>query len=270
MIGLLIVLLAAAAVCGRLGAWQLDRAQQRAEQSARHAAQDADAAGPRGLGTVLPAQSAFRGELVGRTVWVAGEYEAGQLLVVNREWQGRRGFLVLTPLRVTDDGSGGSSWAHLSGPPVLAVVRGWVADADDAAVDAAALAVPAGPVRLTGYLQASEAAGPGGLPAGRTDSIATGALVNAWGGPAYSGYLVLASAVPAQPTADAGGPALLSRPQLPGGTGLNLQNAFYALQWWLFGGFALALWLRSVRDEARGVRRDGILRSSEETSLLVR
>ncbi|MEK8225595.1 SURF1 family cytochrome oxidase biogenesis protein [Oerskovia sp. M15] len=66
------------------------------------------------------------------------------------------------PLRVSDDGTGGASWAELSGAPVLPVVRGWVPTAD-----AAALEVPSGEVRVTGYLQASEAAGPGDCPRGR-------------------------------------------------------------------------------------------------------
>ncbi len=256
MIGLLLLFLAAAAVCGRLGMWQLDRAHQRAEQAANQAAAEELAAensvGPKGLGEVLPPQSTFPGELVGHRVWVEGRYQAsGQLLVTQRVLDGRSGYLVLTPLRVSDDGTDGKSWAGLSGAPVVPVVRGWVASPGEAR----ALAVPEGEVRVTGYLQASEAAGQGGLPAGQTDSISTGALVNEWGGPSYSGYLVLTSAEPAALPAAEGGPALLPRPQLEGGTGVNVQNAFYAVQWWLFGGFAVALWARIVRDEAAGGRR---------------
>ena len=52
-----------------------------------------------------------------------------------------------------------------------------------------------------------------------------------------------------------GGPAQLPRPTIEGGTGLNLQNLFYALQWWVFGGFAVLLWVRLVRDEAAGGKR---------------
>ena len=36
------------------------------------------------------------------------------------------------------------------------------------------------------------------------------------------------------------------------GAGLNIQNLAYAAQWWIFGAFAVLLWLRLVRDEARG------------------
>nr|WP_241770005.1 SURF1 family protein [Cellulosimicrobium sp. MM] len=130
-------------------------------------------------------------------------------------------------------------------------MRGWVESPEESA----ALDPPDGVVRLTGYLQASEAAGQGGSAPGRTDAISTGELVNAWGGPMYSGYLVLLSSDPAQPSAADGGPAQLPRPTIEGGTGLNLQNLFYALQWWVFGGFAVLLWVRLVRDEAAGGKR---------------
>ncbi|MBD8078318.1 SURF1 family protein [Cellulosimicrobium arenosum] len=252
MIGLLLVFLLAAAVCARLGVWQLDRSHQRAELAAQHEAAEQLATGPESLGTLLPPQSTFPGELVGRQARVEGEYDAaGQLLVTGRALDGRTGYLVLTPLHVIDDGTDGASWAGLSGSPVLPVVRGWVPTPDDAA----ALEVPDGVVRLTGYLQASEAAGEEVLPPGQTDAISTGELVNAWGGPMYTGYLVLLDSDPPQLSAQDGGPAPLPRPTIEGGTGLNLQNLFYALQWWVFGGFAVLLWLRLVRDEMRGVRR---------------
>lgn len=255
MLGFLLLFLVAAGVCGRLGAWQLDRAYERAELAEQHALAeaeaDAEAQGPEGLGVLLPPQSTFPGELVGRKVWVEGEYEPeGQLLVAGRALDGRTGFLVLTPLRVADDGTGGESWADLSGPPVVPVVRGWVPTADPAALE-----VPSGEVRVTGYLQASEAAGTGGLPAGQTDSISSAALANAWGNPIYGGYLVLIGSDPAQVSSADAGPQLLPRPTIEGGNGVNLQNAFYALQWWLFGAFAVLLWVRLVRDEAAGRKR---------------
>lgn len=252
MIGLLLLFLAAAAVCGRLGVWQLDRAQERGELAAAHAAAELASQGPAGLGTMLAAQTTFPGDLVGRQAWVEGEYESeGQLLVAGRAHDGAEGFLVLTPLRVSDDGTAGESWAELSGAPILPVVRGWVpADASgvDTSADALDLAAPQGTVRLTGYLQASEANGVQTLPPGQTDSISSAALANVWGGPIYSGYLVVVSSDPEQPAIL----AQLDRPSIEGGDGLNLQNLFYALQWWIFGAFAVALWLRSVRDEAKG------------------
>jgi cytochrome oxidase assembly protein ShyY1 len=252
MIGLLLVFVLAALVCGRLGAWQLDRAYERAELAAQQEAAEAVAAGPSWLGDVLAPQQSFPGELVGREVRVAGQFEpAGSLVVPGRALEGRTGYLVLTPFRVSDDGTGGESWADLSGAPVLAVVRGWVASP----ADAAALTVPEGDVTLTGWLQVGEAtSGSAAVVDGQTEQIALSALVNEWGGPIYTGYLV-ATQGPGSP--EDGGVAALPRPTLDGGSGANLQNVFYALQWWVFGGFAVLLWVRLVRDEMAGGRRGG-------------
>lgn len=232
MLVLLVLLLGAAAVCARLGVWQLDRAQLRGEQEEQERRAAAEAAPPEPLADVLAPQTTFDGALVGVRVDVAGTYRPeDQLLVVDRALDGATGFLVLTPLDV--EGSGG----------VLPVVRGWVATADDAA----GLTTPAGTVRLTGYLQASEGSGDGGLEPGRTDAISSAQLVNVWGGPIYTGYLVVATSDPADD------PALATLPPPTAqGSGLNLQNLAYAAQWWIFGGFALFLWVRMVRDEAAG------------------
>lgn len=252
MIGLLLVFVLAALVCGRLGAWQLDRAYERAELAAQQQAAEAVAAGPSWLGDVLAPQESFPGELVGREVRVAGEFEdSGSLLVPGRVLEGHTGYLVLTPFRVTDDGTGGASWADLSGAPVLAVVQGWVA----APADAEALTHPEGEVTLTGWLQVGEStSGSAAVVDGQTEQIALSALVNEWGGPIYTGYLV-ANGGPGSP--ESGGIAALPRPTIDGGSGANLQNVFYALQWWVFGGFAVLLWIRLVRDEMAGGRRGG-------------
>lgn len=37
-------------------------------------------------------------------------------------------------------------------------------------------------------------------------------------------------------------------------TGLAWRNAAYAVQWWIFGAFALWMWFRIVRDDARRER----------------
>lgn len=245
MLVLLLVFLAAAAVCVRLGVWQLERAYERGEQASRHAVAEETGAVPP-LGDLLAPQQTFRGELVGARGTVTGEFEDGQLFVEQRVHDGQAGYLVLTPLRVSDDGTGGASWAGLSGAPVLPVVRGWVAE------PGAGYVPPRGEVEVTGYLQASEAVALGLVGEGVTDSISSPLLVGEWGGPVYSGYLVLAASDPAPDPAI----ALLDRPSLPD-EGVNLQNLFYALQWWIFGLFAIGLWLRMVLDETRGGAADG-------------
>jgi len=258
MLVLLLLLLGAAAVCGRLGAWQLDRAEIRGASAAAQQLAAQEALPAVGLGDALAPQTAFRGALVGRSVVARGVYDAaGQVLVVDRAHEGRTGYLVLTPLRVTDDrpelGSAGASTTGAAtdaveepvAAPVLPVVRGWVATADDAA----ALAVPTGEVTVTVWLQSSEAPGRSDLPAGQVDAISSAQLLNRWGGPIWTGYGVLSASSPDQGDAL----ARLSSPARSG-SGLNVQNLAYAAQWWIFGGFAIFLWLRMVRDEAAGDR----------------
>lgn len=238
MLVLLVVLLAAAAVCGRLGAWQLDRAELRGQASAEERVAALRDQPPERLQDVLAPQSAFPGDLVGRTVVARGTFEDDELLVPGRTLEGREGLLVLTPLRLEDAGPDGSR-------AVLAVVRGWVPSVEAAqSLDAA----PAGVVEVTGYLQAGEAAGSGDVPLGQVEGISPGELVNRWGGPIYSAYVVATGTDPAQDPAL----AQLPPPSAPGG-GLNVQNLAYALQWWVFAGFAILLWLRMVRDEARAL-----------------
>jgi hypothetical protein len=61
----------------------------------------------------------------------------------------------------------------------------------------------------------------------------------------YTGYLILTDVEPGQ-----GDLTAAPLPEPPSGA-WDLQNLAYAAQWWLFGGFAIALWVRLVRDEAR-------------------
>lgn len=235
------VMVAAVVVCANLGIWQLSRAYERGAQAEQHRLDEIAQAGPRSLADVLAPQTTFPGAAVGASVAVTGTFEGDQLLVSGRAADGRTGYLVLAPLRVSDDGSGGASWAGLSGAPVLPVVRGWVATPADAP------AAPTGTLDVTGYLQSSEAVGDGAVVDGVTDSISSGQLANRWGGPIYSGYLVVSATDPADPAEL----TLLPRPTVQGGEGVNMQNLFYALQWWIFGLFAIGLWIQMVRDEAR-------------------
>ncbi|MBC7291475.1 MAG: SURF1 family protein [Actinotalea sp.] len=233
MLALLVVFLTIAAVCARLGIWQLDRAVERAQinEAARVAQQEQAPATD--LGDVLEPRQTFPGDLVGTKVAVTGRFDGPTLHVPGRVGPtGEVGFLVLDRFVVTDDGAAGPAEAEA----VLAVVRGWVAE------PTAPAPVP-GDVTLQGFLQAGESFERADLPDGQVAAIAPGQLVNTWGGPMYTGYLVVSGAVDA-------GIEQLPPPTLPGG-GLNLQNLAYALQWWIFGGFAVLLWSRLVRDEAR-------------------
>jgi cytochrome oxidase assembly protein ShyY1 len=224
MLLVLALLLIVAAVCARLGMWQLERAQLRGDAVAAERAAELAAQLPADLRDLLAPRTSFRGDLVGQPVVVSGEFGADELLVPGRVLGDRVGYLVLTPL-TTDDGA------------VMAVVRGWVAEP-------VLPSAPGGPVRVTGYLQAGEAAGDP-VPDGQIDAVSPAELVNRWGGPIYTGYLVVSDVEPSQ-----SGVALLPPPTAQG-TGANLQNLAYALQWWIFGALAVLLWLRMVRDAAR-------------------
>lgn len=252
-VALLLVLVLAALVCGRLGVWQLDRAYERANLAQQHEIAESEVQEPVALAQKLKPQETFGGDLVGQRVTVSGTYEPGnQLLVTGRSVNGESGFLILDSLLVTEDGSNGASWENLSGNPRLPVVRGWVpsnaVDASGALSDewADRARTPEQEVTLVGWLQASESTLTVSLPQGQTQSVSSAALANEWGGPMYGGYLV----VSAGDEAAEAGLTMLPRPQIEGSDGLNTQNLFYALQWWVFGLFAVALWLRLVRDEA--------------------
>jgi len=244
MLTLLVLLTAAALACGLLGSWQLDRAELRGAQAAQEAREAILGAPPQAIGELLGPQETFPGELVGRRATAVGVFTGEQLLVEGRAQGGEVGFLVLAELRVLDDGAG-STVGEPGDVPVLAVVRGWVPGAG-----AAPPAVPEGEVTVTGYLQSAEAAGTGlgadgaPLPEGQTDAISAAQLAGRWGTPIYTGYLVQSEPVPPAPLVQ------LDPPALPG-SGFAWRNLMYAIQWWIFGGFALAIWIRSVRDEAR-------------------
>lgn len=246
MLALLLVLLVAAGLCVRLGAWQLDRAQERGERAAAaRALAEADAP-PEPLDDVAAPQSPLTAEMVGRRVVASGTYVDGAVVVVpDTDQDGRTGTLVVAGLRVAEGAGAGA---------ILPVLRGWV-EADAATTlsrlgPGGDLAPPAGAVRVVGALAASEAALGGRFPDGAVGSISAGQLVNLWGGPIYGGHLRLEASTPTEPGALVPVPGPAS-----GGAGLDLRNLAYAAQWWIFGGFAVLLWVRLVRDEV-GRRRD--------------
>lgn len=241
MIGVLAALLLAALVCVRLGAWQLDRAEDRREQAAAREAAVAATLEPVPLDDVAAPQNGLTAAMVGMPVTVRGEFlrEARQYLVPESGADGEEGVILVAPLEVSE-GSGAGA--------VLPVARGWlpgqpaqwVAELDGV------LAPPATTVELVGVLAAGEAAGEGSGEDGVLASVSPGQLVNLWRPPIYGGYLRVLSTEP-------GAPDVLAAPPPgsgAGGGGLPLQNLAYAAQWWIFGGFALAVWARLVRDEA--------------------
>ncbi|WP_240645761.1 SURF1 family protein [Georgenia sp. SYP-B2076] len=260
MLGLFVLLLAAALVCVRLGAWQLDRATSRGAEAAETAHAARLARDPVPLEDVLRAQTSFTADELAVPVEVTGAYRPGQqVLVPDRAVDGEDAALVVTGLWVSRGRDAGA---------MIPVVRGWVPSASisteggaaepaDAAT-AALLAVPTGEQTVTGYLGGSEAAVSERYPSGMVGAISSAELANLWGGPTYGGYLVAFTEAP-DGTRSATSPTGLPHappPTMAEETGLNIQNLAYAAEWVIFGGFALFVWWRMVRDDVAYRRED--------------
>lgn len=134
--GINVFVLLAIPFCVFMGSWQLSRFEARVDdhRAAKAQAESAGTEAARPLARLLPVDKATSGKQATAT----GRYGT-QLLVPDRELDGKNGFYVLTLLR-TDGGK------------ALPVVRGWLpGGADSAKVPAP----PAGEVTVTGALQAS-------------------------------------------------------------------------------------------------------------------
>lgn len=233
--GINVFVLLAIPFCIFMGSWQLSRFEARVEahRTADEQVVTARTEAARPLADLLPVDQATSGK---RAV-VSGRY-AKQLLVPDRQLDGRDGYYVLTLLR-TDSGK------------ALPVVRGWLPGKADAA---AAPAPPTGEVTVTGALQASETPGDngvsaqGGLPSGQTAAISAASLVNLVPYPVYDAWITLDKA-------DAGMTAVPAA--APDNSGLDLkafQNLGYTGEWFVFAGFVVFMWFRLLRREAEFAR----------------
>lgn len=216
-----------------LGFWQLDRFH---EERALRSRADVDRTPRVALATVSTPGLPLPPSAAGRLVTAAGSYLPDRQFLVagyrSEGTSGRTGFLVVTPLRLSD----GS---------LLPVARGWAEQA--AAADQPA---PAGAVSVVGWLRPPDATGRGraGLPARQVAGLAAADLAQMLaGGQLHDGYLLLARQ---RPAAGGTGGLRLVEPPLPGRGGYT--NLAYAVQWWAFAGFALFMWSRFARDLVAG------------------
>lgn len=219
-----------------LGAWQLDRHQERVTRNNQvRSALDAPV---QPLTAAMPDPSQLPAGIEHRRVETEGRYlKAAQLL--QRNPSGRAGFGVLTPLELASGGT-------------LLVNRGFVrlSRTDPNAPDAAAdLVPPAGEVTVIVRLRAPEISDGREAPEGQVYDIdpanATAFSQNLPGlpPPIYAAYGELVEQEPA-------GGTDLERPA-PADLGMG-PHLFYAIQWWLLipiavGGLVLLL-RREVRD----------------------
>lgn len=217
-----------------LGLWQLDVWQAQREAAAR----DLSALAPAPIDEVLAADDPFPSAAVGRPVDVTGSWlPAATFYATDRDHQGREGVWAVTPVAVCDVPDDCASSA------ALLVVRGW------AAGPAEAPAPPEGSVELTGWLQPPEGSGqpdpdPGDdlLP-----EVRIADAIQRVDQDLYGAFLVVDEAEPAgavrglEPVT----PESLQQP----GSSTGLRNLLYAVQWWVFGVFAVFVWWRWAKDE---------------------
>jgi cytochrome oxidase assembly protein ShyY1 len=217
-----------------LGTWQLDAWQQQRDLAAR----DLSAVAPVPVDRVLSADDAFPGTAVGRPVSLTGRWvPEATFLVSERELAGRTGYWVVTPVAVCD---GATDCAR---SPAILVVRGWTAEP-------ASIAAPEGAVELTGWLQPPE--GTGRPDPDRSDDVLPelriADAIQRVDQDLYGAYVIAEETTPepAAPGLEPVTPASLPEPS----TTTGLRNLLYAVEWWVFAGFALVVWGRWVKDEA--------------------
>lgn len=231
-LGAHLLMVAAVAATIWLGLWQLSAWEAGREAEAR----DLSQAAPRELGEVMSGSDAFPGAYIGQPVTLAGEWlPESTTYVADRRRDGQDGYWVMTPVRVdgSDDGAGE--------PSAMPVVRGWSAQPDAAPVQ--------GSVEVSGWLQPSEGSN---LPdTDRTDDVIpemrVASLTERVDLDLYSGFVVAQ-----EPTS---GLQAVTPEQIPDISPVtSLKNLLYAIQWWLFGLFAIYIWQRWCRDQLEAER----------------
>ena len=219
-----LVLLAAFVIAtALLGRWQWDRTQGilEAERAAKAQRAPIEQVLPQGS-TDVPADA------IGHRVTLTGRWAPqAQVAVVNRQGPGGAGVWIVTAL-------------HLDSGSDVAVVRGWLPTAASPGASASA-----GPVVVEGVIQPDEDFYTSAVSApGTIASLAN--LPTVLGRGVLPGHVVLTGEQPATSPAPVPVPVEVST-DVP----FPLRNFVYALQWWLFGLFAVAVFVRWLwRDSA--------------------
>lgn len=240
-LGLLVVALVLVVLGIIAGRWQWSVAHDVARADAVREVQEQPV---RPLAEVMAPHESFPDDGSGQRVTATGRYVGAPLVVVDRRYEGQPVEWVLD--RFVVDGTGAN----------LAVVRGLVPEGEDPP------SAPQGTTELVGSLAPPEAPDEtGGVEDGQLASVDIAQLVNEWSGEMYNGF---AFAVTEDGAAQADG---LERvpPPLPD-TSLQFRNVMYAFQWWLFAAFAVWMWLKIVRQEARREQAGEPARELEEST----
>lgn len=216
-------------------------------------AQDAPPAAPSSTEQTKPLTKVIKpgipmtADVADQMVSTSGHFLAGkQVLVEGRLQDGQPGYWVVTAFAVDDapklEGRGG-------GNPVIPVARGWLEDPAEAAE------APEGQLELSGRLLPTEAPAVDREGDPYVSTLSVAALINRWDVASYSGFVVadqvLAGGTPVgAASADGALEEIQVSPQ-PQETPVNWLNIFYAIEWFVFAGFAFFLWWRLVADDYR-------------------
>lgn len=252
MVALHLLALVATTGAAWLGLWQYD-----AWQAGRDAqAQDIANAEPKPLSEVMSADDPYPGDAISQPVQFEGTWVEGETFFVSgREQDGKRGHWVVTPVAVSTGSTNEQSGSSSGQQPALLVVRGWTREPRDAAP------MPIGPVSVTGWLQPPEGSGnqdpdPGDdvLP-----ELRIADAIQRIDQDLYGAYAIAEEISTDSTGADAtAGLVPVTPDSLPQpSTFTALRNLLYALEWWVFGGFAVFIWWRWCRDEIARAMEDG-------------
>lgn len=219
-IAALVLSLGIAAAFAALGQWQLDRSVENVDVVEI----DTESAVP--LASIAEPTRGMTEAEAGRTVAVEGTFVPGDFVLLSGRSDGH--------------GETDGTWAvgHLvtDAGASLAVVIGTSPTGSPPTTLSAVRAEWVGRYLPSEEPQSSD------FEAGEFSAMSVPALINVWAdpGPVYAGFLVLADPV------EGFGPIRADAPERE--VTLNWLNVFYAIEWVLFGGFAIYLWYRLVRD----------------------
>jgi len=203
-----------------LGLWQLDRADQK--RTLAHNLEQRRKLPPLTLSGELPRAD----RLEYRPVTATGHWLTDKtVLIENRKYQGRNGFHVITPLRLTDSGR------------IVLVNRGWISRAQ--AADPAGIDQPEGELTIHGQANIPQP------PALDLSLPVTAETLPHWpyltleDYEAWSGLEILPFMILQAPQ-DASG-FVRQWPEPQANVGMHIG---YAIQWFAFALIALLVWLR--------------------------
>lgn len=229
LLGLHAFAVLAIAFCVFMGLWQLGVYDSRQEHE-RADKQNVPVVEFSSLG--WGPDDAFEGRLNHRPVTLEGRFgpAADQFWVSGKEQGSTTGYWLVAPFIVA------------GGDEALLVVRGW-------SPEAGTLPEPPAATRVEGVLEPGEGSGTP-LDGDRvTGALRIPALLNALPYDLYSAFAISTSASTAEGLGLASPPA----PETSWTTGMR--NLMYALQWWVFGLFALFMWWRMATESVRAADR---------------